>query len=809
MSIKHLAIALCCALISWSLARGEQTTTLVNLFAGTDAVKRDLSDEVGAGNTFPGATVPFGMLAWSPETAPGKINSPGGYSWIDQQIRGFSLTHVSGAGCGTHQDFPFLPTAVPVTTSPAVAGSYEIVPSYIPRFDHAREHAEPGLYRVVLDPGTPREIGVALTATTRTGLARFVFPRTATATILINAGGSSMANGLATFVVDPARREISGRVESGQFCYHTNRYTIHFVAEFDRPFAAWGTWEKQTLFPGETTASDRAENPFHLRPLTYLPIDTSASNGAQAGAWITFDARHDRAVMARTAVSYVSVENARDNLRREQRGWRFERVRREARAAWKKSLGTIRVRGGDPADRRTFYTMLYHVFLGPTVFSDANGEYLGMDGVVRSAGDRVQYTTFPGWDAYRAWVPLIALLMPDRASDMMQSLVRNAQESGWLPRWSVAAAHTRVMVGDPAAAMMAGAHAFGARRFDRGAALAAMVRGAREPRVLNGHVQRQGLVGYLQHGYVPHDGTENSSGASTSMFGTPEGVWGSAATTLEYATADFAIARFAAAEGDVATCRAFLAQAGGWAGLFNPATGYLQPRYADGRFTEGFDPAAGEGFVEGNAAQYLWMVPHDVGRLAGLLGGAEAAAARLDDFFRFLNAGDEAPYAYLSNQPSALTPWLYTWLGKPAGTQATVRRALLELFGDSPAGYPGNDDLGQMSAWYVFGALGLYPATPGTDVLIIGSPLFRRAELKAGGGRIVIVGRGARRDRPYVQSLTVNGRPHDVPWLRLRDLGARATLRFVLAGSATPWGTRSDGAPPSFPPDAVAMCDIP
>jgi predicted alpha-1,2-mannosidase len=759
------AAALGLLLGATTAADAAQLARLVDVFTGTEAGGGDFQTGGGAGNTFPGAVVPFGMLAWSPDTVPGKVNHPGGYSWGDQQLRGFSLTHVNGAGCGTHLDFPILPTSAPVTKSPAVAGSYDVDPAFVPSFTHDRERAEPGFYGVDLDPGTPREIGVGLAATTRAGLGRFEFPRTQTASVLVNAGGSSMANGLATFTVDPGRREISGAVESGQFCYHLNRYTIYFAAEFDRPFDAWGTWRKQALAPGGTDTADQAAMPFHLRPISAAPFATSASNGAQAGAWVTFDARADRIVRMRVAVSYVSVENARDNLRREQPDWDFGRARRHARGEWNRALGTVRVRGGSAADQRTFYTMLYHALLGPTVFSDANGEYMGMDGVVRSAGGRVQYTTFSGWDVYRSQIPLLALLLPDRASDMMQSLVRNAQESGWLPRWSVAAAHTNVMVGDPAAAMIAGAHAFGARDFDRPAALAAMLKGATDPVASDGHVQRQGLAGYLVRGWVPHDGTETSSGASSSMFGTPDGVWGSAATTLEYTTADFAIARFAAALGDAATCRAFLARAGGWSSLFNPATGYLQPRYADGAFPATFDPAAREGFVEGNAAQYLWMVPHDVGRLTALLGGTAATTARLDDFFRFLNAGDEEPFAYLANEPCALTPWLYAWLGQPAKTQATVRRALLDLFDDSPAGYAGNDDLGQMSAWYVFGALGLYPAIPGTDVLALGSPLFRRATLERGDGRrLTIVGRGARRDRPYVRSLTVDGRPHDRPW---------------------------------------------
>jgi len=780
---------------------------LVNPLTGTAADAPDFGTGGGAGNTFPGAVAPFGMMQWSPDTHPGRVNGPGGYSHVDDRIRGFSLTHLSGTGCAVFQDVPFLPTTHPLDTSPSLAASYEVAPVYVPSFSHRSEHAEPGYYRVVLDPATKRATRVELTATTRTSVGRFTFPRTATASVLINAGGSAMANGDVVLAVDPTRREVSGWVESGQFCYHRNRYRLYFAAEFDRPFTAHGTWVRQTLEPGSTAAADHAEAPFHLRPLSGLPDPPTTSNGAQAGAYVTFDTRRDRGVEVRVGISYVSIDNARDNLRTENAGRAFESVRNATRAAWSELLGRVRILGGAREDRRTFYTMLYHALLGPTVFSDANGQYMGMDGQVHTAGDRTQYTTFSGWDIYRSQIPLLALLVPDRTGDMMQSLVENARESGWLPRWSVANGHTDVMVGDPAAPIIAGAHAFGVRNFDRTAALAALVKGAtQEGKSANAeYVERQGLTGYLQHGFVPHDGNETSSGAATTMFGRTDGVWGSAATTLEYATADFAIAALAAALGDTATCRTFHERAGGWAKLFNPATGYLQPRYADGRFPATFDPASGEGWVEGNGAQYAWMVPHDMAGLIAAYGGPRAAAERLDQFFTEINAGPGAPFAYLSNEPCSLTPWLYAWVGQPEKTQAVVRRAILSLFNATPAGYPGNDDVGQMSAWYVFGALGLYPAIPGTDVLVLGSPLFREARVQLAGGTLRIIGRNAGRGRAYVRRVTIDRRDHPRPWVRFRDIAGGAVVAFDLSERpGSPWATASEDAPPSYGPG----CDV-
>jgi predicted alpha-1,2-mannosidase len=308
-------------------------------------------------------------------------------------------------------------------------------------------------------------------------------------------------------------------------------------------------------------------------------------------------------------------------------------------------------------------------------------------------------------------------------------------------------------------------------------------------------------------GYVPHDGTEASSGATTSIFGSPDAVWGSAATTLEYATADFAIARFAAALADTSTCETFLARSGNWMNLFNPATAYIQPRFADGSFTTAFAPASDEGYAEGSGAQYTWMVPHDLAGLTAALGGRSATTDRLDVFFTDLNAGPTSPFAFLSNEPNALTPWIYDWLGAPHKTQDLVRRALLTLFDDSPAGYAGNDDVGQMSAWYVLGALGLYPLIPGDDVLALASPLFRKTEIHLPGGTVTISAPNARSGRPYLRSLTINAAPVNRPWIRFSDIAAGATLTYDLA--PTPdlaWGSANGDAPPSFAATDLASC---
>jgi predicted alpha-1,2-mannosidase len=384
---------------------------------------------------------------------------------------------------------------------------------------------------------------------------------------------------------------------------------------------------------------------------------------------------------------------------------------------------------------------------------------------------------------------------------MMQSLVNDAAQSGCLPKWPVAAGQTNVMVGDPADLILAGADAFGARNFDRGAALGAMLRGAntacQSVRDGNTYVERQGIAEYLRLGYVPAE-SNSPLGNATTVFN-PAGVWGSAATTLEYAAADFAIAQLASHLGDTGSSARFLQRAGNWRKLFNPATGYVQQRSATGAFSSDYDPANGDGFVEGSGGQYTWAVPYDAAGLIAAMGGRDTAAKRLDAFFAKLNAGPNADHAFLGNEPTLGTPWLYAWLGQPYKTQRIVREALRTLYSASPGGYPGNDDLGTMSAWYVLASLGLYPAIPGSDTLLLNSPSFRRARLQLAGGILDIRAPGASDANAYVRRIELRGRSVPRPWLRWNDLARGGTLRFRLVTEPDPtWGALSSDAPPSF-----------
>jgi predicted alpha-1,2-mannosidase len=772
----------------------------VNTFNGTEPGAQDFGTGGGAGNTFPGAVVPFGMAQFSPDTLPSERAFGGGYTYGDHTIKGFSLKHMSGPGCAAYQDFPITPTTKPITRSPAKPLTTNLDDSFASSFDHAHEHSAPGYYSVKLAPGSGDAIDAQLTATRRTGFARFAFPRGSAPSILINASGSATGSSDAAVQIDPARREISGSVTSGQFCYQRNRYRLYFAARFSKPFAAYGTWRRELLLPGTTSSSDSIGSD----PLVYQPIPggpTGIKDGgltAQTGAYVSLA---DPDVDVRVGLSFVSADNARANLAAESPGAGFATVRARARAAWNGMLGRIRVGGGTRLDKRRFYTQLYHALIHPSTFSDANGDYTGFDGSTHTARGRTQYADFSGWDTYRTQMPLVAMIAPRAASEMVSSLLADASESGYLPKWSQANGHTHVMVGDPADALIAGAHAFGARRFSGSKALAAMVKGATtygKASTAPDYYERAGLPDYLARGYVSHERNTDATGQTFQ----PEAVWGTASTTLEYALADFSIARLAAARCDRKTYAAFARRSGNWRNVFDPAVRLVQPRNADGTFKR-MAPDATEGFVEGSAAQYTLFVPHDPAGLFRALGGRAAALRRLDDFFAQLNAGPASAHAFLGNEPTLDTPWLYNWAGRPFKAAAIVRRAMLSLYADKASGMPGNDDLGSMSSWWVMSALGLYPAVPGTDLLAVGSPLFRSATVRLGGGLLRIRAPRAAERRPYVRRLLVDGRRRSRAWLHFGSLRRGARLRFDL--SARPqrrFGARAADAPPSYGPAA-------
>ncbi|OJU95865.1 MAG: hypothetical protein BGO23_09820 [Solirubrobacterales bacterium 67-14] len=772
---------------------------LVNPFVGTEASAPDFGTGGGAGNTFPGATLPFGMTAFGPDTIPSLTNFTAGYTYSDDQIRGFSLTHFSGAGCALLQDVPILPVAGTLSESPVIAGSSDLDPDIVPTFSHRHEQAHPGSYSVVLNPGEDDQIRSELTATTRTSVGRFTFPKSDTGTLTLNAGGSTIANYLAKVEVDPKKREVTGVSESDRFCWEPSKYKVYFAARFDRPFKAHGTWKGATLSPASTQASDYSPEAFNYKPVAGGPpfVPGNPSTTAQAGAYVSFDTADSRPVGMRIGISFVSVAQARRNLS-ESAGLGFDKVRKRARRTWEKQLDRVHVSGGKKEDRRTFATALYHSLLEPSVQSDVNGLYRGQDlKVHRVKPGHAYYSDVSGWDIYRSQVQLLSMIAPRRAADLAQSLLLMARQGGCLPRWPYATQNANIMNGDPSSVIIATVHALGVRGFDAKDALKAMVKGADHACHSDNadYTEREALDDYLELGWIPQERNVSSAQHSLVMRSSP---WGTASTAMEYALADFTISRLAKSLGRKDLVARFLRRSGNWRNLVNPASRAIEPRMADGSFMPGVTPSTENGFVEGSSAQYGWFVPQDLAGRFATLGGREAALAKLDEFFTELNAGPGSPYAFLGNEPTLQTPWIYNWLGRPAKAQSIVRRAQLGLYGPGPGGLPGNDDGGTMSAWFVLSALGLSPVIPGTDVMPLGSPLFPAATLKLARGKVKVRAKNAARGRPYVKGLRINGHKWKQPWIHLRRLQRGASLGWTLGSKPGHWGRAANLAPPSY-----------
>ncbi|MEU4107973.1 GH92 family glycosyl hydrolase [Streptomyces sp. NPDC027717] len=749
------------------------------------------------GDTYPGAVVPFGMLSWSPETTRGdatRTTAPGGYHHDATRVRGFSLTHMSGTGCaGGSGDIPFFPYAGEVASSPASDTKDAL---YASDFKHTDETAEPGHYKLGLASGVTAD----LTATARTGSARFSYPADKPASLLVRTANSEVGSEDSTVSIDPATRTVSGSVTSGNFCGYLDPegqrsyYTLYFTAHFDRAFKTTGTWQDDKLAPGSTSASGGTGGFSHGgRPVA----------GKGAGGYVEF-APGEGPVNVKVGISYVSRKAAEANLRTENGPRRsFDAVRDAARAAWRERLGAVRVGGGTDAERTTFYTALYHALFHPNVISDADGRYRGSDGEVHRVGrgHRAQYGTFSGWDVYRDQVQLLTLLDPSTGSDIAQSLYELSRQNGGVwDRWLHGAGGTHVMNGDPSPSALAGIHAFGGTGFDLKGALKSLVKAATVPteqdlspagKPVLSVGQRPSLDKYLKQHYMP----------------SVSNAWGGAAETLEMSTADFSLSQLAAAAGEKRTEKQFAERAQWWQNNFNIAAdstgGYIANRKADGSWVTGFTPDTGNGFVEGSAAQYTWMVQHNPAGLFAALGGTDKALARLDSFFhtadgKWAFTGQGGAKSEMDNEPSINVPYLYAYAGAPYKTQDTVRAAMRQLWSTGPGGIPGNDDLGAMSAWYVFSAMGMYPQVPSRSELVLASPLFERVEIRRPHGNdISIRAEGAAADAPYVQSLKVDGRSSDRAWLPasfVRD-GGRLDYRLGTTPNRA-WGAHNP--PPSF-----------
>jgi len=715
----RVAVALGCAVAAGSAggaaAQGDDPVRFVDPFIGTSP----------PGFVFPGAVAPFGMVQNSPDTM-GEF-AYGGYLYTDPTIRGFSLVHLSGPGVKKAGDLPFMPTVEPPTQDPNL---------YASTFSHASEQAEPGYYRVRLDEAAT---DVELTASTRTAMQRYTFAPSPSANVIVDVSRRVQGVAEGRFrVTGPA--EITGMVKS--------RYPVHFVARFDRPFKATGTFVAQ---------------------------------GRGAGGWVSFDTLADPTVTMRAGISFVDAEGARRNLEAEAPDFDFDGMRARTRAAWGSELSRVQVDGGSDLDKRAFYTALYHSQLHPNVFTDVDGRYLGFDGKAHRAEGRTQYANFSSWDLYKSQNQLLALTQPARYRDMLLSLLADYREGGKLPRWgeqNIDAAH---MSGDPAVPAIAEGVCRGLLGRDDAEALyraAVALQAARKPEL-------------DRLGYLP----------------------GAAGTTLEFGVADFSLALMADALGHGDDARRWREQSLRYRNLLDPETRFVRPREADGRWRTPFDPAASEGFQEGNSWQYSWLAPHDARGLFERMGGDAVAAERLDHIFRYppetlsrLNlfglVYETDTYAP-GNEHDLQVPWMYAFARRPWRAMDELRD-LQSLFRATPEGLPGNDDLGGLSAWHVWSALGFGPVTPGAPFYVLGSPQFERAVVRVPGRpAFAISAPGASLANRYVRGPRLRGRALEQAWF-FDDLARGGELVLPMSSEPdTGFGTEAAARPPSASDSAL------
>ncbi|HZD70248.1 MAG TPA: GH92 family glycosyl hydrolase [Actinomycetes bacterium] len=702
----------------------------------------------GGGNVFPGPDVPFGMIQWSPDTR--RRTAGGGYRYDQTQLRGFSLTHISGPGCGAYGDVPILPLTGGLP--PGDPGSF------MESFSHTGEVATAGYYSVKV--GSPA-ITTELTSTLRSAMGRFTYPATTNANMLLKLLDSQNGT-VASDAKIVGRNEVQGMARSGRFCGAPDLYNVYFDITFDHPFRA----------------------PKVIR---------EAGQPGPNSVFLTFDTTASQVLQAKVGISFVSSANAKLNRETDNPGWNFDAVRSAAHATWNALLSKIQIGGGTTDQQALFYTMLYRVLLHPNVWSDANGEYVGFDQKIHTvkAPQEAQYANFSGWDTYHSQVQLSSLLAPEESSDQAQSLLNDAAESpdGVIPPWGFANSANYVMVGDPGTALLAGYYAFGARGFDTATALEVMMKQATTVNNV-----RPGQALQDQYGYLPEDADYGCCN-----------FYGSVGTLLEDNQADFALAQYASALGDTADATMLVERAQNWQNVFNANSSLMQPKLLSGQFVSGIGPTSSQGMVEGTAAQYRWVVPFNHASLIAALGGNEAVNPLLDGFFTTLDGSSPAG-AFLANEFELGVQMMYDYTRQPWKTQAVVNRMRNENYKLTPTGLRNNDDLGALSSMYVWSALGMYPEIPGSAQLVINGPAFPLAIVHlANGNTITINAPGASPSSPYIQSLNFNGHPYSRLWFGPSLVTDGGALDYTMGSSAnTSWGASPLDTPPSYGTQYVA-----
>ncbi len=739
-------------------AQNKQKTPYdyVNPFIGTDDM----------GHTYPGAVVPFGLVQLSPETDSvlynnGKNYNPdvykycAGYQYADKTITGFSHTHLNGTGHSDLGDFLMIPTTGKIKFNP---GTKDIPGSgYRSRFSHDKESAKPGYYSVHLDD---YNIDVELTATEHAGFHKYKFPKNSDAHVILDLT-SGIYNYDGKVVWSSVRVEnktlVTGFRQTNGWA--RTRY-VYFAMEFSRPIKSYQLRnDEQSVYGGFWRKFNQNEN-FPERA------------GHKVKCAFNFDAMDGGEILVKVGLSGVSTRNALQNLKAEIPGWDFNKVVKNAKEKWNKELSKITIQA-DEERKINFYTAMYHSFLNPNIFSDVNGEYRGLDQNIHKSAKSVNYTTFSLWDTYRALHPLYTIIQQKRSGDIVNSMIEHYEQSVHkiLPVWSHWANENWCMIGYHAVPVLADALMKGIGGFDKNKAFEAVI-------ASSNYEPYDGIGGYKKYGYVPEDLSSNS-----------------ASKTLEYAYDDWTIYKMAEKLGRKKEAEEYLKRANSYKNIFDPKTGYLRAKKTDGTFKLPFDPLSvvNQGYIEGNAWNYSLYVPHDIKGFMKLIGGKEKLVTWLDSLFTFdlpdkyfgesedvTKVGMIGNYVH-GNEPSHHVPYMYNYAGMPWKTQERIHQIVNTMYKPEPHGLCGNDDCGQMSAWYIFSVMGFYPVAPGSNEYVIGSPCVASAVINLENGKkFIVAAENLSEKNIYIKEVFLNGKKIDRSYITHGEIINGGSLKFVM-----------------------------
>lgn len=709
------------------------------------------------GHTYPGATVPFGMVQLSPDNGRSGWDWSSGYHYSDSVIVGFSHTHLSGTGIGDLCDIQFMPA----TFSDKLSDDELINQKFISKFNHNNESASPGYYSVLLKD---YNINTELTAALRSGLQKHTFNKVGNKFVQLDLGYSkNWDKPTETFIKIIDDYTISGyRYSTGW----AKDQRVYFFTKFSQPII----------------------KSFLIQDSTYLK-NLNEVKGQTTRAIFQFDIKTNSALLIKTGISSVSIDNAQLNLENDIKDWSFDQIRKNAETSWNKELSKIEVKSSNKNLLRTFYTALYHSMLAPVVFSDFNGEYKGADGKIHLANDYTKYSIFSLWDTFRAEHPLFTIIQQSRVNDMINSMLSHYNEYGLLPVWELLGNETGTMIGYHSIPVIADAILKGFNGFDITLAYDAIKKSAMEDHL--------GLKDYKKLGYIPDDKEVES-----------------VSKTLEYAYDDWCIAQVAKHLGKEEDYRYFSTRAEYFRNLFDPSTNFMRAKTSDGKWKTPFNPRSSEHrnneYTEGNAWQYSWFVPQDVQGLINLFGSEKIFSEKLDSLFNIDSrlegsnpssdiSGMIGQYAQ-GNEPSQHIAYMFNFIGEPWKTQYFAHKILTTLYNDTPNGLCGNEDCGQMSAWYIFSSLGFYPFNPADQNYVIGTPLFNEAVINLENGKTFTIKTINLSDKNiYIQSATLNGKELTKSFITHNEIIDGGTIEFVMNDEPNKnlW-TNSSSYPPSM-----------